>query len=132
MDNVFHCLASYGDEGNRPEICRFTLVSYLYPLSKEVNKRLHLLRATACPLIYDPSIRLHLAQNQRLADFGLLAKSELKPALAMSLLQCPKIPSFCFSSNATVTRWCCAAICAERQTNLTSQDLEIHMLVFRF
>ena len=35
-------------------------------------------------------------------------------------------------SNATVTRWRCAAICAERQTNLTSQDLEIHMLVFRF
>ena len=31
------------------------------------------------------------------------------------------------ASNATVTRWRCAAICAERQTNLISQDLEIHI-----
>ena len=29
MDNVFHCLAAYGGEGNRPIVCRVTLVSFL-------------------------------------------------------------------------------------------------------
>ena len=30
-NNVFHCLAAYGGEGNRPVVCPVTLVSLLRP-----------------------------------------------------------------------------------------------------